>query len=120
MRFTSYSNGPAASRQVVQVEQQRPLRRGERAEVRQVSVAAELGIQPGHRGLAEVGRHDRGRAPVEGEWRDHHPAVPDRDQVRLPGPVLLLDQGDRVGPVARGRPPRVLLPGGVWALAILP
>ena len=35
--------------EVVQVEQQPPLGRGERAEVRQVRVAAQLGLQPGHR-----------------------------------------------------------------------
>ena len=44
------------------------------------------------------------RAPVEGERRDHHPPVPDRHQVRLPGRVLLLEQRDRIGPVRRRSP----------------
>ena len=90
--------------EVVQVEQQPPLGRGERAEVRQVRIAAQLGLQPGHRRVLQVRRHDLGRAPVEGERRDHHPAVAHRHQVRLPGGVLLLQQA-RPGPAVRGRAP---------------
>ena len=90
--------------EVVHVEQQDPLGRGEHAEVRQVRVAAQLGLQAGHRRVRQVRRHDLGRAPVEGERRDHHPAVADRHQVRLAGGVLLLQQADRVRAV-RGRPP---------------
>ena len=90
--------------EVVQVEQQPPFGRGEQAEVRQVRVAAQLGIQAGHRGVLQVRRHDRGRAPVEGERRDHHPAMPDRHQIRLPGQVLRLQQRNRVR-AAGGRAP---------------
>ena len=36
----------------------------------------------------QVGGHDRGRAAIEGERRDHHPAVPDRHQVGLTVEVL--------------------------------
>ena len=61
-------------------------------------------IRPGHRRVLEVRRHDLGRAPVEGERRDHHPAMPHRHQVLLPGGVLLRQQGNRVRAV-RGRPP---------------
>ena len=55
-------------------------------------------------GWGQVGGHDLGRPPVEGERRHQHPPVPHRDQVRLPGAVLLLQQPDRVGP-AGGRHP---------------
>ena len=41
---------------------------------------------------------------VEGERRDHHPPVADRRQIRLTSRVLLLQQGDRVGPVAAWPP----------------
>ena len=101
--------------EVVQVEQQRPLGRREHTEVRQMRVAAELNRQAGPRRVLQVGGHDLGRAPVEGERRDHHPPVTHRHQVRLAGRVLLLEQRDRVGAV-RGRLPtrvarrRYLLP----------
>ena len=93
--------------EVVQVEQQAPFRGGEQAEVRQVGVAAQLGIEAGHRRARQVRRHDPGGAAVEGERRDRHPAMPHRHQIRLPGQILLLEQGDGIGTV-RGRvPPRV-------------
>ena len=44
-------------------------------------------------------------APVEGERRDHHPAMPHRHQVRLPGGVLLLQQRDRSARFMAGRRP---------------
>jgi hypothetical protein len=75
--------------EVVEVEQQPPFGRGEGPEVRQVRVAAQLHVQAGRGGAGQVGGHDLGRAPVEGEWRDQHPAVPDRDQVGLTGGLLL-------------------------------
>ena len=56
----------------------------------------------------QVGGHDLRRAAVEGEGRHRHPAVPDRHQVLLPGDVLLLQQGDRVRPVRRRHPSRVV------------
>ena len=92
---------------VVQVEQQPPFRRGEHAEIRQVSIAAQLDIQARHRGVLQVRGHDLGRAPVKGERRDHHPAVADRHQVRLPGEVLRLQQGNRVRAIGRRPPPRM-------------
>jgi hypothetical protein len=50
----------------------------------------------------QVGGHDLGRSPVEGERREQHPPVSHRDQVGLPGQVLLIQQPDQVGPVASG------------------
>ena len=90
--------------EVVQVEQQRALRRREHAEVRQVRVTAQLDVEPGGGGPREVGGHDLGRAPVEREGRDHHPAVTNRHQVLLAGGVLLLEQSHGVGTLGRRRP----------------
>ena len=90
--------------EVVQVEQQRALRRGEDAEVRQVRVTAQLDVEPGGGRVREVGGHDLGRAPVERERRDHHPAVTNRHQIGLAGGVLLLEQSHGVGTLGRRRP----------------
>jgi hypothetical protein len=67
-------------------------------------IPAQLHLQPRRGGAGEVGGHHLGRSAVEGERRDQHPPVPDRDQVGLAGGVLLLQQPDRVGPVAGWRP----------------
>src|SRR3954469_18886868 len=86
--------------EIVQVEQQPPFRGGEQAEIRQVGVAAQLGLEAGHRQVLQVRRHDLGRAPVEHERRSHHPAMTYRHQTRLAGDVLLLQQADRSPPQA--------------------
>ena len=90
--------------EIVQIEQQLPLRRSEHAEIRQVGIAAQLDDQPRRRCALEVRGHDLRRTPVEGERRNHHPAMPDRHEVGLAGGVLLFEQRNRVGPV-RGRTP---------------
>src|SRR5207344_215304 len=82
--------------EVVQVEQECPLRGREQAEVRQVRVSAELNGETGPRRVLEVGRHDLRRPAVEGERRDHHPPVTNGDEVRLTCRVLLLEQGYRI------------------------
>src|SRR5207302_8499133 len=56
--------------EVVDVEDQLPLRRREGAEIRQVRVAAELHGQAGRWCSHEVASHDRGPAPVEREGGD--------------------------------------------------
>jgi hypothetical protein len=61
--------------EVVDVEHQVPLRRGEDAEVAEVSVPAGLDVQARTRSRGQIGRHDQCRTPVEGERRDQHPAV---------------------------------------------
>jgi hypothetical protein len=48
--------------EVVQIEQQPPLGRGEQPEVRQMSVTAQLHLEAGGRGVLQVGGHDLGRA----------------------------------------------------------
>jgi hypothetical protein len=92
---------------VVHVEHQPPLGRGERPEVRQVRVAAQLHVQAGRWRARQVGGHDFGRAPVEGERRHQHPPVADRYQVGLTAAILLLEQPDRVGAVTGRCPPGV-------------
>ena len=42
-------------------------------------------VQARARGRGQVGRHDQRRAAVEGERRDQHPPVADRDQLGDPG-----------------------------------
>jgi hypothetical protein len=90
--------------EIIHIKQQPPLRRGEGPEVGQMRVPAQLDLEAGGGCAGEVGGHDLGRAPVEGERRDQHPPVPDRHQVGLAGGVLVLEQRDRVGPVAGWRP----------------
>jgi hypothetical protein len=67
--------------EVVDVEHDAPLGRCERTEVHQMAIAAGLHGQVRGGQPRKIGRHDRGRAPVEGERRDHHAAVADRDQL---------------------------------------
>ena len=90
--------------EVVEVEHELALGGGEGTEVRQMRVTAQLRVQPGRRRGLEVRRHDPGGAPVEGERRGHHPAVPDRHQVLFPGAVLFVQQRDRIGAVRRRSP----------------
>ena len=90
--------------EVVQVEQQHPFGRREPAEVREVGIPAQLGLQPRRRRVLQIGGHDLGGTPVEGERRHHHPTVTHGDQVWLPREVLFRQQRYRVGP-ARGRLP---------------
>ena len=90
--------------EVVQVEQQSPLRGGEDTEVGQVCVPAQLAGEPRGGRAGKVSGHDFRRATVERERGHHHSTVPDRDQVRLAGGVLLLQQGDRVGTASEWHP----------------
>jgi hypothetical protein len=87
--------------EIVDVEHETPLRRGEDAEVRQVGVAAALDChaRPG-RGR-QVMSHDPRRPAVERERRDEHPPVADRHQLGDTRLRLLLEQLDRVETVGR-------------------
>ena len=102
--------------EVVDVEHEVALGRGEPAEVDQVGVAAELHRQAAVRVGRQVGGQHVGRAPVERERRRRHAAVTDRDEVGHAGALLLLEQLDRVRAVRCGSPvtvagPRDLGPG---------
>ena len=104
-RLTSHSNGPGrVSSKSLSAEDEPPVGRREGAEVGQVRVAAELGVQPGTRAAGQIGRHQVRSAAVEGERRDEHPAVADRHQLGHARLRLLLEQLDRVGPVRRRLP----------------
>ncbi len=70
--------------EVIDVEYQAPRRRGKPTEVRQVGIPAQLGAEPGRRCVSKIDCHRQCGATKEGEGRDQHPAVPDRDQFRHP------------------------------------
>jgi hypothetical protein len=93
--------------EVVEVEHERAVGRGERPEVREVRVAAQLRADARHRGRGEIGGHDRGGAAIERERRGEHPAVADREQLPHAGGLLRLERVDRV------RTPGTRLPLGV-------
>ena len=109
-RLTSYSKGPGSvsSKSLTSNSSRRSgeakAPKFDRWASPQVGIPTQLHLQPRGRGGGQVGGHDLGRAPVEGERRDQHAAVADRDQVGLAGGVLLLQQPHRVGPVAGRRP----------------
>ena len=85
--------------EVVDVEHQPPLGRGEHAEVRQVRVAAALHRQSRARRRRQVAGHDQRRAAVERERRDEHAPVADRHELGHARLGLALEQLDRI---ARG------------------
>ena len=93
--------------EVVDAEHQPPVGSRERAEVRQMRVAAELHVQARARRTGEVGRHQGGAAAVERERRDEHAPVADRHQLRHARLRLLLEHVDRITPARRRLPPRV-------------
>ena len=61
----------------------------------QVGIAAGLDDEPGARGACEVVRHRQRRAAEEGERRDRHASVADRQQLRYPGEPLGFPAGRR-------------------------
>jgi hypothetical protein len=106
IRFTSYSNGPGrVSSKSFRSNSSRRSGEAKAPKLDRWASPHSWTWRPAGGRFGEVGGHDLGRAPVEGERRDHHPAMADRHQVRLTGGVLLLEQGDRVGTVRGGLPP---------------
>jgi hypothetical protein len=97
--------------EVVDVEDQASLRRAEQAEVGQVRVAAQLHSKVRPRAERQVGGHHARRTAVEGERRDQHPSVPDRDELGHPCLSLLLEQGDRIAALGGARHPGLI---GEW------
>ena len=102
-RLTSHSNG-AGQRlvEVVEVEDQPPVRRRVHAEIQQVRVAAALHPQARRRRAREVPRHDRRAAAVERERRDDHPPSDGSPAPVNATRVLLLQLRDMKGS-GRGR-----------------
>ena len=90
--------------EVVDAEHHPPVGRGVATEVRQVGVAAELRVEPRSRPAREIRGHQVRRTAVEGERRDEHPAVADRDELGHPRLRLLLQQLHRIRSVQRRLP----------------
>ena len=90
--------------EVVDAEDEAPIRRGERAEVGQVGVAAELDLAARARRVGQVRGHLRRGPAEEGERRHQHPPVAERHELRDPGGGLLVEQLDRIGAVRRRLP----------------
>ena len=90
--------------EVVDVEDQRALRRAVQAEVEEVGVAAQLHLEAGARPRGEVGGHDRRRAAVEAERVLEHARVADGQERLEPVGLLRGDDRDRVGAVMLGLP----------------
>ena len=88
--------------EVVDVEDEPALRRGERPEVGQVRVSAELNAKPGCGSRRQVCGHRQCSPAVEGERRDEHAAVPHGHQLGHAGDALLEKERDRVASGRRG------------------
>ena len=83
--------------EVVDAEDHAAVRRRIGAEVHEMGVAAQLGVQAGPSAARQVGRHQGGRAAVERERRHEHPAVADGQEALLARHPLRLEDGDGVG-----------------------
>ena len=90
--------------EVVDVEDQSSVRRGEDAEIGQMRVPAQLGPEAGIRTGGQVRRHDRCSPAVEGERRGGHPTVADRHQPLDPGLVLIREDLHRILSIRRRLP----------------
>src|SRR5215471_18947095 len=90
--------------EVVDVEGEAPLRRGEAAKIEQVAVAARLDMKPGGRRLREIRGHDRRCPPKEGEGGLEHAAPAYGDQLRRAPLVRGLEEDEGIRAVARLRP----------------
>ena len=90
--------------EIVDVEHQPPVGRGERAKVRQVGVTAQLHAQPTVGRAREIRRHQVRGTPIKGKRRDQHPAVANRHELRHTRRGLFLQQLNRIAPIRRRRP----------------
>ncbi len=79
--------------EIVDVEENIVLWRGEGAEIHQMAVAASLHLGPDHRLPLQVVRHHRRRAAQISEGIGRHQLRAQRDQRRQAGPVLRLKDG---------------------------
>ena len=82
--------------EIVDAEDEVALRRGERAEVRHVHVAAGLHRESGDRRRRDVADHDRRGAPQKRERRRQHAGMADRQQLRQASFCLRFEDCDRV------------------------
>ena len=86
--------------EVVQVDDQIPLRGGVEAEVPQVRVTADHRGDAGGRQPGSIRRHHHRRTAQESVRRGGHPPDPHRDQPAEPAVMRLDDQLHRIGPAA--------------------
>ena len=82
--------------EVVDVEDERALRRGEHPEVGGMRITAQLHGQPTRGQEAEVRGHDRRGTPEEGELVARHALVAQRDERGFTVGVLSMQDGQRV------------------------
>ncbi|MCY1516800.1 hypothetical protein D9M68_514540 [compost metagenome] len=104
--------------EIIEVEQQRALRRGIAAEVAHMGVAADLHGQARVGRAGEIVRLDDRSAAVEGERRFQHAAVAQRDQAGHAPLAADLEQRDRIAVQVARRLVRAawhLLPDGLAA-----
>ena len=90
--------------EIVDGEDDLPLRSGETSEVDQVGVSAALHADAGRRKARQIHRHGERRAPVEGEGRRHHAPVAKGKEIGETSLVGLQYQANRVWPVVRRFP----------------
>ena len=90
--------------EVVHVEDQAPVGRGEEAEVEQVGVAAGLHPDVRRRRVGQIPGHRCRRSAEIRELGCGHPAMADLDYVRQAALLLLLKDGDRIRPVGAEGP----------------
>ena len=103
--------------EVVDVEDEAAVGRGEGAEVADVGVAAELGEDAGVGAEGEIAGHDRDGSAEEAEGRGGHAVVLDGDQLGDAAAHGLGEQGERVGAAEIGLPAGVV--GAAHELALL-
>ena len=89
--------------EVVDVEDEVPLRAGEATEVGQVGIPAELSLEGGSCLRRQITGHEQGRAPVEGQRGGEHAAVANGHEFGDSSRRLALQEVDGIGPVRRGR-----------------
>src|SRR5271168_2458766 len=101
--------------EIVDIENEMPLRRGEAAEVHQVRITTRLYPDPAYRGFCKVESHEGGGAAEKCERRMQHTAVTDRHKLRNAAFVGRLEHRHDVAALAvrdqlRMRLPRCLRP----------
>jgi hypothetical protein len=104
--------------EVVDIEDEPALGRGEDAEVQHVRIATRLYPQPADGSVGKILSHDRGGSAEERQRRSHHALMADRQELRHPPSLLLLQNEDRITPAGRRVPSRML--GARHALAQRP
>ena len=110
-RLTSHSNGPGSvSSKSLMLKTSRRSGAAKTPKFDRCASPQSCVCRPVRGTAREIGRHQVGRAAIERERRDQHPAVADRHELGHPRCGLLLEQLDRVRPVRRRLPLAVTLP----------